>query len=180
MERARPTDPWTAHHQNLLRRRFANALAYLKYFEPKDFADPGLDLAGRYAILAKTPHGMLGLVGEPALERAEASEHLASLEAAVAALEGTGSKSERAFPWLMKGVRLLRLGRDGEAVRSLERSVEIHPHRKNPAVMALLRYHSERGHREAFFAVGNRYFLGRTVDPATAAELQRLAAPLLR
>jgi hypothetical protein len=70
----------------------------------------------------------------------------------------------------MKGVRLLRLGRDGEAVRSLERSVEIHPHRKNPAVMALLRYHSEHGHREAFFALGNRYFLGRTVDPATAAE----------
>ncbi|TMB53826.1 MAG: hypothetical protein E6J47_08965 [Chloroflexi bacterium] len=176
MERTTSYDPWTLHQRDMLRRRITGILSYFKYYEPERFLATGL--APYYDLLAKTPYGALGRLTTAVLDKAEPSEFLAYVQAASALLEDTGSKSERAWPPYMKALVLLRSRRDAEAVASLEEAVTIYPHRKNPAALALLQYHSEHGNREAFLEMGNRLFRGQTLDPSTAETLRQLGARL--
>jgi len=78
----------------------------------------------------------------------------------------------------MKGLLLLRLKQDAAAVASLEEAVRIYRNHKNPAALALLQYHSERGNRTAFLDIGNRLFLGQFLDPSTTEKLRQWGARL--
>ena len=100
------------------------------------------------------------------------------IQEATSLVEHTGSKSERAWPPYMKGLLLLRVHREAEAGASLEEAVRIYPTHKNPAALALLQYHSERGDRRAFLDVGSRFFRGHVLDPATTETLRQLGARL--
>jgi hypothetical protein len=176
METMTSHDAWTLHQRDTLRRRIMGVLSYFKYYKHEVFLTTGL--SAYYDRLAKTPHGALGRLMPFVLDRAEPSEFLAYVHEATSLLEHTGSKSERAWPPYMKGLLLLRIQRDEEAVVSLEEAVRIYPNYKNPAALALLQYHSEHGNRTAFLDIGNRLFLGQFLDLSTTEKLRQLGARL--
>ncbi|PYN71885.1 MAG: hypothetical protein DMD97_25875 [Candidatus Rokuibacteriota bacterium] len=176
MEAITSDDPSTLHQRDTLRRRIMGVLSYFRYYKPEVFLTTGLSTY--YDRLAKTPHGALGRLMPFVLDKAEPSEFLAYVREATSLLEHTGSKSERAWPPYMKGLLLLRLHRDEEAVASLDEAVRIYPHHKNPAALALLQYHSEHGNRTAFLDIGNRFFLGQFLDLSTTEKLRQLGARL--
>jgi hypothetical protein len=176
METMTSHDPWTLNHRDVLRNRIMGVLSYLKYYRPEVFLTRGL--AADYDRLARTSHGALGRLTGPVLDRAEPSEFLAYVDEATSLLEHTGSKSERAWPPYMKGLLLLRLQREAEAVASLDEAVRIHPTHTNPAALALLEHHSQRGNRSGFIDVGNRFFRGHVLDRSTTEKLRQLGARL--
>lgn len=176
METMTSHDPWTLNHRDIMRNRIMGVLVLLKYYQPDVFRTRGLSTY--YDQLAKTPGGALGRLSDAVLDRAEPSEFLAWIQEATSILEHTGSKSERALPSYKKGLLLLRLGHDAEALASLEESLGIYPTHKNPAALRLLQYYSERGNRLAFLDIGNRFFRGRVLDLATMQALRQLSARL--
>jgi len=176
MEAMTSDDPWTLHQRDTLRRRVMSVLSYFKYYAREAFQTG--DLSTYYDRLAKTPHGALGRLTWFTLDKADSSEFLAWADETTSLLEKTGSKSERAWPPYMKGLLLLRLKQDAAAVASLEESVRIYPNRKNPAALALLQYHSKHGNRMAFLDIGNRLFVGQSLDQTTTEMLRQLGARL--
>jgi transmembrane protein TMEM260 (protein O-mannosyltransferase) len=176
MEATTSNDPWALHQRDGLRRRIMGVLSYVKYYRRDVFLTTGL--SARYDQLAKTPHGALGRLSLPVLEKADPSEFLAWVAETTALLEETGSKSERAWPPYMKGMLQLRLKQDAEAVTSLEDALRIYPSHKNPAALALLEYHSEHGNPTAFLDIGNRIFVGQSLDRPMTEKLLRLGARL--
>ena len=151
-------DPWTLHQRDTLRRRVMSVLAYFKYYEREVFLTGGLSTY--YDRLAQTPHGALGRLTWFVLDKADPAEFLAWVN------ETT------------KGLLLLRLKDDAAAVASLEEAVRIYPNHKNPAALALLQYHSEHGNRMAFLDIGNRLFIGQSLDLSTTEKLRQLGARL--
>ena len=176
METMTSNDPWTLHQRDTLRRRVMSVLAYFKYYEREVFLSGGLSTY--YDRLAQTPHGALGRLTWFVLDKADPAEFLAWVNETTSLLEKTGSKSERGWPPYMKGLLLLRLKDDAAAVASLEEAVRIYPNHKNPAALALLQYHSEHGNRMAFLDIGNRLFIGQSLDLSTTEKLRQLGARL--
>ncbi len=176
METMTSNDPWTLHQRDTLRRRVMSVLAYFKYYEREVFLTGGLSTY--YDRLAQTPHGALGRLTWFVLDKADPAEFLAWVNETTSLLEKTGSKSERGWPPYMKGLLLLRLKDDAAAVASLEEAVRIYPNHKNPAALALLQYHSEHGNRMAFLDIGNRLFIGQSLDLSTTEKLRQLGARL--
>jgi hypothetical protein len=176
METMTSRDPWMLDHRDGLRNRIMGVLSYLKYHQPDVFLARGL--SAYYDQLAKTSHGALGRLTGPVLAKAEPSEFLAYVNEAMSLLEHTGSKSDRAWPRYMKGLLLMRLQREAEAVASLEEAVRIHPTHQNPAALALLEYHAQRGNRPGFLDIGNRFFRGHVLDRSTTEKLRQLGAGL--
>jgi len=176
METMTSNDPWTLHQRDTLRRRVMSVLAYFKYYEREVFLTGGLSTY--YDRLAQTPHGALGRLTWFVLDKADPAEFLAWVNETTSLLEKTGSKSERGWPPYMKGLLLLRLKDDAAAVASLEEAVRIYPNHKNPAALALLQYHSEHGDRMAFLDIGNRLFIGQSLDLSTTEKLRQLGARL--
>jgi len=174
METATLTDAWSIHHREVLRRRFMEVLAYFRIHEPAVFARAGLQAP--YEQMEKSPYGQLGLLTSYNLSAMPPADALEIVDRVDTALGGDASKADRARPPYMRGLQFFRLSRDAEAADSLRRSVEIYPNRKNPAVMRLLEYYAERGVRQAFFDLGNRFYLGRSVDRQTQEKLVRLGA----
>ena len=153
-----------------------SVLAYFKYYEREVFLTGGLSTY--YDRLAQTPHGALGRLTWFVLDKADPAEFLAWVNETTSLLDKTGSKSERGWPPYMKGLLLLRLKHDAAAVASLEEAVRIYPNHKNPAALALLQYHSEHGNRMAFLDIGNRLFIGQSLDLSTTEKLRQLGARL--
>jgi transmembrane protein TMEM260 (protein O-mannosyltransferase) len=176
MERTSLSDPWALHQRDGLRRRFMGVLAYFKYYEPQLFLAKGF--SADYERLAGTSHGSLGRLTFAVLEKADPSEFFSWVDDATRRLERTGSKSERAWPPYMKGTLQLRLKQDAEALASLDEALRIYPSHKNPAALALLEYHSAHGNPTAFLDVGNRIFVGQSLDRPTTDRLLQLGARL--
>ncbi|HSB79243.1 MAG TPA: DUF2723 domain-containing protein [Candidatus Methylomirabilis sp.] len=176
MEGMTSSDPWSLHQRDGLRRRIMGVLSYFKFYQPEVFLTTGL--SAYYDQLAKTPHGALGRLTWFVLDKADPTEFLAWVDEVSSLLGDTDSKGVQAWPPYMKGLLLLRLKRDAEAVASLEESVRLYPNHKNPAALALLQYHSERGNRTAFLNIGNRIFVGQSLDQPTTEQLRQLGARL--
>lgn len=176
MEALTSTDPWSLHQRDGLRRRVMGVLSYFKAYQPEAYLARGLGTY--YDRLAKTPQGALGRLTWFMLDKADPSEFLAWADEAASRLGDADSKGERAWPPYMKGLLLLRLKRDAEAVASLEEAVGIYPSHKNPAALALLQYHSEHGNRTAFLDIGNRLFIGQSIDQPTTEQLRKLGERL--
>jgi transmembrane protein TMEM260 (protein O-mannosyltransferase) len=176
MERMGLSDSWALHQRDGLRRRFMGVLTYFKCYDPPLFLAKGF--SADYDRLARTPHGSLGRLTFAVLEKADPSEFLSWVDDAARRLESTGSKSERAWPPYMRGTLQLRLKQDADALASFDEALRIYPSHKNPVALALLEYYSAHGNRTAFLDVGNRIFVGQSLDRPMTDRLLQLGARL--
>ncbi|MBI4825025.1 MAG: DUF2723 domain-containing protein [Nitrospirae bacterium] len=174
MEGMKLRDQWFNNHRDSQRRRFMSVLTYFKYFEPSVFESA--DLAELYGLLERTPAGRLGRLTPWAIDKVPPDEWDRYVDQAVTAMKETGSKKDLSLAVYMKGLGLLSHGREAEGVQRLTESVDIYPNRKNPAVMRLLEYYSEKRQQADFFSLGNRFFIGQTVDQPTTARLLQLGS----
>ncbi|MBI4842907.1 MAG: DUF2723 domain-containing protein [Nitrospirae bacterium] len=174
MEGMNLRDFWFQNHRDNLRRNFMNVLMYFKHFEPAVFE--GANFFPLYEILERTPAGRLGRLTPWIIDRVPPNEWDQFVDQAITAMKETGSKKDLAWAVYMKGLGLLSRGNEAEGERFLMESVYVYPNRKNPAVMRLLEYYSQKRSQVEFFDLGNRFFLGQTVDQPTRERLLQLGA----
>lgn len=151
-----PADAWVRDHRNLLIARYAQVFGPVVYLsgdaQAAQAVRPWLERAVRHF------HGKLGAV-ESLATRGEPGQLLAWLDEAEAQAPPGTSKLLRGRLHYLRGMLLARRGDLPAAVASFERSVDIHPDRRNGAVLALLQLHAAAGDRVRAEALRSRFSL---------------------
>jgi tetratricopeptide (TPR) repeat protein len=160
VERSRPLDVWTQFHREQLRAKAAQWLVGLGVRQGENERRSRL-----LGALSESFAGRMVEIAAASNAGADPEELLRRLEEAEALLDERVSNSLHAQFHTFRAKSLLDLSRVDEAIASLERSVEIHPHPSdNAALPHLLRMYQYAGRSADLEALKKRFARRRASD----------------